>query len=271
MKRLVAVLVAGAVAVLGLLAFGAPAQAADTASVSVVHGIPKTPVNVFVNGKSTLSNFKPGSVAGPLQLAPGTYKVTIFAASNTKGTGTPVISGSATVEAGQNYSLVANLTAAGKPTLTAFVNDTSTMAAGMGRIIVRHTAAAPAVDVRANGKVAFKGLTNPNEAKANLPAGTISADVVLAGTSTVVIGPADVKLAEGTDTIVYAIGSASDKTLAPVVQTISGLDSAPGGVPGGTGGQADQHPGAPVWVYLVSLAGLALAVGTGSRLATTRR
>jgi hypothetical protein len=249
-----------------------PAQAAETAQVSVVHGIPNTPVNVFVNGKLTLPDFKPGTVAGPLSLPPGSYTVTVFPAADTAGTGTPVIKATAAVQAGQSYSLVAHLTTAAKPTLTVFVNDTSAMPAGMGRLIVRHVAAAPAVDVRANGKVAFPGLTNPHEAKANLPAGSISADVVLAGTSTVVLGPANVTLAEGQDTIAYAIGSAADKTLALVVQTISGLSSPPTGVPSGTGGfAAPNRPGLPLAVWLASIAGILLAAyGATTAIRLTR-
>lgn len=236
------------------------AQAADTATVSVVHGIPNTPVNVFVNGKSTLANFKPGTVAGPLQLPAGKYDIKIYPASDTGGTGTPVISASASVQAGQNYSLVAHLTADGKPTLTPYVNDVSPVAAGKARLVVRHDAAAPAVDVRANGQVAFSNLTNPNEVKADLAAGSISADVVLAGTSTVVIGPATLNLAEGTSTIVYADGSASQKTLGVVVQTISGLHSAPNGVPAGTGGLLQQSDGAPGWVWGTAVGGVLLAM-----------
>jgi hypothetical protein len=198
--------------------------------------------------------------------------VTVFPAADTAGTGTPVIKATAAVQAGGSYSLVAHLTTAGKPTLTAFVNDTSAMPAGMGRLIVRHVAAAPAVDVRANGKVAFSGLTNPHEAKANLPAGSISADVVLAGTSTVVLGPANVTLAEGQDTIAYAIGSAAAKTLALVVQTISGLSSPPTGVPSGTGGfAAPSRPGLPLAVWLVSIAGILLAAfGATTAIRLTR-
>jgi hypothetical protein len=146
-------------AVAGLLVAGtfatSPAQAAGTAQVSVVHGIPNTPVNVFVNDKLTLPDFKPGTVAGPLSLLGGSYTVTVFPAADTAGAGTPVIKATATIQAGHSYSLVAHLTTAGKPALTAFVNDTSAMPAGMGRLIVRHVAAAPTVDVRANGKVAF--------------------------------------------------------------------------------------------------------------------
>jgi hypothetical protein len=272
-RRLPTLLGVGIAALLGSTLLGTgPAQAADTAAVSVVHGIPNTPVNVFVNGKSTLKNFKPGSVAGPLDLPAGSYTVTVFPASNTNGTGTPVIKATASVNAGKNYTLVAHLTTDGKPTLTPYVNDTSMVGAGKARLVVRHDAAAPAVDVRANGKVAFGGLTNPKEAAADLPAGSIKADVVLAGSSTVAIGPATLNLGEGSSTIVYAIGSAKDKTLALVTQTISGLHSAPGGVPAGTGGLLDAQPGMPGWAWAAVLAGLlATSAGVTTLLRTPRR
>jgi hypothetical protein len=61
----------------GLFLMGSQAQATTTATVSVVHGVPNTPVNVFVNGKLTLTDFKPGTVAGPLQLPAGSYTVTV--------------------------------------------------------------------------------------------------------------------------------------------------------------------------------------------------
>ena len=143
-------------------------------------------------------------------------------------------------------------------------NDTSTIDAGQARITVRHTAAAPAVDVRANGDVAFEGLTNPNEVKTELPAGTISADVVLAGTDTVAIGPADVELKEGTNTIVYAWGSADQDSLDLAVQTVSGMNSAPDGVPAG-GGTSSNDAG-----RYALIAGSAALAG-GMVLVTRRR
>ncbi|HST65731.1 MAG TPA: DUF4397 domain-containing protein [Mycobacteriales bacterium] len=270
MKRIAAAAVLAVAAGLAVLGFGSQAGAAENASVTVVHGIPDTPVNVFVNGDLTLRNFKPGTVAGPLSLPAGSYKVTVFAAANTAGTGTPVISATANVPAGANVTLAAHLTADGKPTITPFVNDVSKLAAGQTRLIVRHTAAAPAVDIRAGGTPVIKGLTNPDQKVLNLPAGSVKADVVLAGTSTVAIGPATVDLKEGTATIVYAIGSASDKSLGLVVQTISGLHSNPGGVPAGSGGTA-YDGGLPVWVPIGAGLGLVIALAGVTRLATARR
>src|SRR4051794_30406712 len=102
MNRLIAALGAAGLMAAGTLLLGgtASAAAADTATVSVVHGIPDTPVNVFVNGKSTLAGFKPLTVAGPLELPAGSYDVKVYPAADTAGTGTPVIQASATLTAG---------------------------------------------------------------------------------------------------------------------------------------------------------------------------
>lgn len=267
-------IVLGGAVLIGLIGAGsattAAADAPGTAQVSVVHGIPDTPVNVFVDGKSALPGFEPGAVAGPLSLPPGAHTVTVFAASNTQGTGTPVIKAEATLAAGKNYSLVAHLTTAGRPTITPYENDVSPVPAGQARLVVRHAAAAPAVDVRANGSVAFAGLTNPKQAAADLPAGTVSADAVLAGTSTVALGPADLNLKEGTATLVYATGSAADKSLALVTQTIGGLHSAPAGVPAGSAGLADNGAGTPGWVWATAALGFGVALTAAAGLYRTR-
>ncbi|SCF40257.1 protein of unknown function [Micromonospora purpureochromogenes] len=260
----------GAVAALTFAGVGAvttsPVYAASS-KVSVVHGIPDTPVDVYVNGKKTLDNFKPGDVAGPLSLAEGAYDVALTKPGEAIDKAILSVD-DAEVPGGANISLAAHLDEAGKPKITPFVNDTSKVDAGKARLIVRHTAAAPAVDVRAGGTPVFEDLTNPNEAKGDVDAGTVQADVVLAGTDTVAIGPADLTLKEGTATIVYAIGSAEAKNLDLVAQTITGLHSAPGGVPSGTGGQAGT--GVDTWWYVLAGAGALLLVGGGARVATAR-
>ena len=253
------------------LATAGPAGAAETAQVSVVHGIPGQPVDVYVNGKKTLSNFQPATVAGPLSLSAGSYDVALTKPGQPASAAILAKQGLA-VPAGKNLSLVANLDAAGKPALNAFVNDTSPIAAGKSRLVVRHTAAAPAVDVRAGGKPVFTDLTNPKEAMADIPAGTVTADVVLAGTDTVVLGPTTLNLAAGSETIIYAIGSSQDKTLKLVAQSVTGLGAAPAGMPAGTGGQAAA--GLAGWWYAVLALGVALLLGGGAlaaRPAVARR
>ena len=251
-----------------LLSLGAmPANAADTATVSVLHAVPDTPVDVYANGEELLPDFQPGTLTDPLELPAGSYDIQVFAAGADPEADDPAIEGSVDVPAGANATLVAHLAEDGTPTLTPFVNDTSAVEAGQARVTVRHTAAAPAVDVRAGGEPVIEGLTNPNEETLTVPAGTVSADVVLAGTDTVAIGPADLELAEGSNTIVYAWGS-EEAGLELAVQTISGSHSAPSGVPGGSGGMVDDAMPTPL--AALSVAGLLVAAVGGVRLARNR-
>jgi hypothetical protein len=117
--------------------------------------------------------------------------------------------------------------------------------------------------------VVAPGLTNPDEATLTVPAGTIAADVVLAGTETVAIGPADLPLGEGTATAVYAWGS-SEAGYQLAVQELGDASSAPGGVPAGSAGLADDA-GLPMSVLAVSALGLTGAAVAGRRLALSRR
>ncbi|SFT32624.1 protein of unknown function [Geodermatophilus amargosae] len=256
-----------------LLALGvAPASAADTATVSVLHAVPDTPVDVYANGERLIDDFQPGTLTDPLSLPAGSYDLAVFPADAPDGSGAPLLSANGVaVPAGADATVVAHLTADGRPALTPFVNDTSAVPAGQGRVVVRHTAAAPAVDVRAGGQVVVPGLTNPDEAALEVPAGTVSADVVVAGTSTVAIGPADLAVTEGATTIVYAWGS-EDSGYELAVQTISGGHSAPSGVPGGSAGLADSAADDDLPLPLLGLTALGL-LGAGvaaRRLATTR-
>ena len=267
-SRLVGILAALVlVPTIGLLA---PAHAASTATVSVLHAIPGQTVDVYANGKALLTDFKPGTLTPPQQLPAGIYDLKVTAPGAGANGKAIVVANGVQVPAGANVTVVAHLTASGKPVLTPYVNDVSSVPAGMARLTVRHDAAAPAVDVRAGGKPVFTGLTNPKEAMANVPAGSVSADVVLAGTSTVVIGPAPLNLAEGTNTIVYAWGSAQDKNLKLAVQTISGLSSAPTGMPGGETGQAVATSSAPYLAYLLVALGAIGLMGASWRLLRVR-
>jgi hypothetical protein len=257
----------GAVGTAGaLVLLATPATAADTATVAVLHAVPDTPVDVYANGERLIDDFQPGTLTDPLQLPAGSYDLAVFAADAPDGSGTPLLSAdSVAVPAGANATVVAHLAADGTPALMPFVNDVSPVAAGEARVIVRHTAAAPAVDVRAGGTPVVTGLTNPGEESLTVPAGTVNADVTLAGTSTVAIGPADLTLAEGTTNIVYAWGS-QDAGFELAVQTISGSHSAPSGVPGGTGGLVDDGSSLPMPVMALSVLGVVAAAAGGLRL-----
>jgi hypothetical protein len=262
-----ATLAAGAVSALLLLGM-APAQAADTVTVSILHAVPNTPVDVYANGEELIPNFQPGTLTDPMQLPAGTYDLAIFPAGADPASTQPAAKADdVSVPAGADATVVAHLDPSGTPVITPFVNDTSAVPAGQARVVVRHTAAAPAVDVRAGGTPVIQGLTNPDEKALTVPAGTVQADVVLAGTGTVAIGPADLSLTEGATTVVYAWGS-QDAGFQLAVQTLSGSSSAPAGMPAGSGGQDADGP--PLPLAGTALAGLVAAALAGRRLLATR-
>lgn len=256
-------LFAGAAAA-ALLALPAAAASADghEGTVTVLHGVPGVTVDVYVNGDLTLEDFEPNTVTDPLTLPAGDYEIDIYAADADPEADDAVISGATTLPGGANASLVAHLTADGTPTLGVFVNDISEVAAGEARVTARHAAAAPAVDILVNGDAAATDVTNPMEFSTDVPADAYDLAVNLAGTDTTVLSADGVELAEGTSTIVYAIGSAGDETLGLLVQSIDGLHSSPEGVPAGNAGLADGS----------STAAFALAgLGGALLLASTRR
>ncbi|MFI8307752.1 DUF4397 domain-containing protein [Streptomyces sp. NPDC085927] len=248
------------------LGVAAPALAAptagsdDTAMVSVFHGVPGLTVDVYANGDELLGDFEPGTVTDPQSLDAGTYDIQLFEAGQGPD-GTPAVEKKIEVPAGANATIAAHLSADGKPQLTAFVNDVSTVDAGKARLTVRHVAAAPAVDVRAGGQPVFKGLENPKEDTTVVDAGTVPADVVLAGTDTVAIGPADLALEEGSTNVVYAWGSAADKNLALATQTLGGMESAPNGVHAGGNGAAVASNSSDQWAAWAAVAGTAALAG----------
>ena len=257
--------VAGATAIsLAALAMGAtPAVAAD-ATVTVVHGIPATPVDVYVDDAVAIPNFQYETVT-TTSLPEGPHTLDIRPAGADPASD-PILTADADLASGGNYSVVAHLTEAGEPSLTLFTNPTARTPEGQAGVTARHTAAAPAVDLRANGAVVAAGLTNPNETSLFVPAGTISADIVLAGTSTVAIGPVDLNLVAGTRYIGYAVGNAEAgyKLLLQPYEVGQSSSAAPHSVPSGDGSSAGTTPWAAV--ALVGLGLVVITVTAGSAL-----
>lgn len=247
-----------------------PAHAAEQAQLYVLHAVPDLTVDVYVNFKRTLNDFKPGTLAGPLKLDAGTYTVAITA-SDAKNDDEPAIGPvDLDLKAGGNYTAVAHLKADGDPTATLFENDTSVADAGQGRLTVRHVAAAPAVDVLAGGKPVIENLTNPQQKSLDLPAGTVKASVAATGTTKAVLGPADVPVKEGALTIVYAWGSLDDDNLDLATQTISGMHAGPGGVHSGQAGLAASSVLPGILAALVIGLGGALVVRRTARSSNGR-
>ena len=227
MRRFFVALVATLSALAALVTV--PAGAVSNSDVYVLHGIPGVAVDVYVNGDLTLDSFQPEDVAGPLSLPAGNYDIDIFAeaaspaASSGARSDVAVIDVTAPVPAGESVSIIAHLDAAGTPTISAFVNDLSDTARNEGRVTIRHTAQAPAVDIVAGGAAVapFTNIVNGEERVADLPVGNYATGIAGATTTTVLFD-APVTATAGSNLVVYAIGDLSS-SFTLITQSFDGL------------------------------------------------
>lgn len=255
------VLFAAAAAVLPATAATA---ATGEATLSVLHAVPDVTVDVYLDGERAIDDFTPGTLAGPMMVPAGAHQLAITASDATDASKPIIGPADVSFDAGGNYTAVAHDATDGSPTATVFTNDTSAVAAGQGRLVVRHVAAAPAVDVLAGGKAVVSNLSNPDEQALELPAGTVSATVAATGTTDPVIGPADVAVTAGSSTIVYAWGSLDDDNLALATQTIADLGGTPNGVPAGNAGLVATNDQDPLPLVGAAAAALAAAAAIGA-------
>ncbi len=241
--------------------------AQDAARVHLIHGIPDTDVDVAAGGAVVIPDFAFGDTQDLSSFAGTTLEgVEVLLA----GTDTVAIDvGDLAIPTSGNITAIAHLDADGTPTVSIFSNDTSTIAAGSGRLVVRHTAAAPEVDILANGAAAFTNVANGAEGSADLAAGTISAEVVPTGaTEPVVIGPADLPVAEGSSLIVYAVGSLDGDSLTVLTEVIDGLGAVPNVV--NTGNSPVESSGFPA-ILVISLIAAAVVFTGATRTVSSIR
>ena len=219
-KRFVGLAVAASLAI-SMLGMGT-ARAAD-ATLNVVHGIPGVDVNVCVNGTEAISDFTYGQVVTGVPLADGVYAFKIVAAADACTATGILVAADVQLTGGKNYTAVAHLEEDGTPTLGLFKNGTKPVAKGSARLLVRHTAAAPAVDVWANGTPLVTDFVNGEAVKAIVPKGIYAAWVSAPGDYDPIIGPAVLSLSKGFNYEVYAIGDNTDNYTLAVVATKVGV------------------------------------------------
>jgi hypothetical protein len=197
----------GVVATLAVSMLGVGTASAADASLNVVHGIPGVDVEVCVNGAVAIPGFNPGEVVTGVPLPAGTYDVRIVAAGDTCDDTAILEAEGIELASGKNYTAIAYLTADGSPTLGLFKNNVKPLKSDTARLTVRHTAAAPAVDVWANGGALLEDVPNGVSATMRVPTGVYAAWVSLPGDYSPVIGPAVLDLKEGKGYQVYAWGN----------------------------------------------------------------
>ena len=130
--RLLGISIAAALMV-GAMSAAIPASAAGKATLNVVHGIPGVTVNVCVDGSEAIPDFQPGDVAANVQLPAGSHAFKLVAQSDTCGD-TAILKKTTDLDAGKNYTVVANLDDTGAPNLKVFRNSVAKTAPGAARL-----------------------------------------------------------------------------------------------------------------------------------------
>ena len=224
MKRVLA----GIAAIAAIAIAPGAASAQDDTSITLLHGIPGVTVDVAVDGEVLLADFEPGATQDITAFAGQTLANLEVRLANTEDVAIGPVAEFA-VPASGNWTVIAHLDAEGTPTVTPFENNTAMTADGEGRLTVRHTAAAPAVDLVVGDARPIEGAANGASAELALPAGEIAgAQIAPAGGDPIADVPT-VNLAAGSNLIVYAVGSLADETFTFYTQEIEvGMEAAAG-------------------------------------------
>jgi hypothetical protein len=220
----------------------ARSRGGETGLVTVVHGIPGLTVDVYVNGSNEIPGFVPGTVTDPIELPEGDYDIAVLPADGNFPEDA-LLTDTVTLPAGANASIVAYLQLGGDAALKTFVNDTSGTRGIRTRVVVRHLADAPTVDVRLFRKwfrwwpaATIRGLENQDEAQADIWPGYLKAKLYPAGSRDVIFESPRLPFRPNESTIVYAIGTFPN-TFGLLVQKI---DLPRRGRPGGWGNDDDD-------------------------------
>jgi hypothetical protein len=189
---------------LGLTSTVLASSSEGTAYVRVVHASPAAgPVDVFVDGKSTLTNFTFGTVTDYVPVPAGSHLVQVAPAG--KGIASSVISQYVAVNAGVPYTVAAVGTKDSGFALRAFSDD-NRVTAGIAKARVYHLSSnAGPVDIDTGGKTVVPGLTYARASGyLNVPANAYTFNVrALRANATI---PVAANLRAGTVTSVFALG-----------------------------------------------------------------
>jgi len=204
---------------------GAIAQSDDTGtSITILHGIPGITVDLFVDDELVIAGFDAGDTQDLTPLA----GQTLNNIEARQAGGTEVVIGpiaTFVVPEEGNASVVVHLDAEGSPTLTPFVNSTPPTEQGRGRLVVRHAAAAPPIEVNIDDEEVLADIGNGQEGSLVLPAGEVSGAWITADGERIAQLPA-LRLEANTDLIVYVGGSLEADDFEFYLQTIA-ADEAP--------------------------------------------
>ncbi len=206
-------------ALAALMFTAATASAQDQTAITLVHGIPGTPVDVVVDGDVVVDDFQPGTTADLTTYAGQTLSnVEVRDSSDDSVVIGPIVS--LDIPDAGNWSIVAMLDDAGTARLASFENNTTAVDAGNARLTVRHTADAGPVDVIVSGQRPITNLQNGQSQELILPVGTVSGAQLAPTGGDPIVDIGDIALGADTNTVLYVVGS-EDTSLTFIQQVVA--------------------------------------------------
>ena len=217
----------------------APSQAADSAEIYLVQGLPTATVDVEVDGKQVEKGLKATGVAGPFKVKAGDHSVSVSSSGKTLAEAT------VKVGAGSSWDVVAHLPAPEdtEPTMTAYRNDLKSVPKDKSSLTVAHTAvrAAGRHPGERQGAVRGRGQRTSRSTWWSPSTPTEWTSCPPGRPHPCTSGPLKLTVQGGALNRVYAVGDPTKKTMNVAVHVLkvktTGTDR-PKKVDTGTGGQA---------------------------------
>jgi len=222
--------VLGAALVLSTVALsaasGAMAQSDDSdeveakTSITMLHSIPGVVVDLYVDDELVIAGFDAGDTQDLTPLAGMT--LTNIEAREPGGTAVLIgpISTFEVPEAG-NATVAVHLDEQGAPTITPYLNSTPPSDQGRGRLVIRHVAAAPPVDLQIDDADVLSNIGNGQEDSLVVPAGDVVGAWITGDGEQLAQLPA-LEVEANTDVIIYIGGSLVADDLEFYLQIIGG-------------------------------------------------
>lgn len=208
-----------------LLSIATPASAQLRTAVTILHSIPGLSVDLVVDGDVIIAGFNAGDTQDLTPLAGQTLR---NIEAREPGGGAVVFGpiDSFEVPSEGNASVVVHLDSDGGPIITSFLNESPPMDQGRGRLIVRHVAAAPPIEVSIGDEQVLDGIDNAQEGAVELPAGQIADAWITADGERIAQIP-NLELGAQSNLTVYVGGSVADDTLAFYIQVVAAGEDEP--------------------------------------------
>lgn len=224
-KSIAATAVAIVAVLAATLSVAGPAAAQLRSAVTILHSIPGLSVDLVVDGEVVIAGFNAGDTQDLSALAGQTLR---NIEAREPGGGAVVVGpiDAFEVPSQGNASVVVHLDSGGDAVITTYFNEAPPLDQGRGRLVVRHVAAAPPIDLTLADETVLTGIDNAQEAAVELPAGEITDAWITAGGERIARLP-NLELDAQSNLTVYVGGSVDDDSLAFYLQVVAGGQDSP--------------------------------------------